>query len=80
MDIKGEKLNKNFLTTASMIAMIVVGFVILVMFAVWDPIFASRPVIAARLLRNRSVVLASWIGFFDFVIVPSSTILTYYTD
>lgn len=50
-----------------MIAMIVVGFVILVMFAVWDPLFASRPVIAPRLLRNRSVVLASWIGFFDFV-------------
>ncbi|PAV16768.1 MFS polyamine transporter [Pyrrhoderma noxium] len=50
----------------SMIAMIVVGFVILVMFAVWDPLFASRPVIAPRLLRNRSVVLASWIGFFDF--------------
>ncbi|TFY78973.1 hypothetical protein EWM64_g5038 [Hericium alpestre] len=50
----------------SMIAMIVVGFVIIIMFGVWDPNFASRPVIAPRLLRNRTVVLVSWIGFFDF--------------
>ena len=52
---------------ASMIAMLVIGCVLLCLFAVWDLRFASRPVIAPRFLRNRSVVFASLIGFFDFV-------------
>ncbi|OJT02311.1 Siderophore iron transporter 3 [Trametes pubescens] len=50
----------------SMIAMIVVGCILLPVFALWDIYFATRPVIARRFLTNWSVVLASWIGFFDF--------------
>lgn len=50
-----------------MIAMIVVGCVLLPVFAIWDVYFAKRPVIAHRFLTNRSIVFASWIGFFDFV-------------
>ncbi|KAI0666516.1 drug:h+ antiporter [Trametes maxima] len=50
----------------SMIAMITVGCILLPVFALWDVYFAKRPVIARRFLTNWSVVLASWIGFFDF--------------
>lgn len=50
-----------------MIAMLVVGCVLLLVFAVWDFRFAKRPVVALRFLRNRAVLAASWIGFFDFV-------------
>lgn len=57
----------------SIIAMFVVGIVLLVMFAVWDLRYASRPVIAPRFVRNRSVVCAALIGFFDFM----SFFLTY---
>lgn len=49
-----------------MIAMLVVGCVLLLVFGVWDLRYASRPVIAPRFVRNRSVVFASLIGFFDF--------------
>lgn len=47
--------------------MIVVGFVILTIFGIYDLRFAARPVIAPRFVKNRSVVFASLIGFFDFV-------------
>ncbi|KAG2031329.1 hypothetical protein BDR03DRAFT_1030605, partial [Suillus americanus] len=57
----------------SIIAMFVMGIVLLVMFAVWDLRYASRPVIAPRFVRNRSVVCAALIGFFDFM----SFFLTY---
>ncbi|KAH9895800.1 drug:h+ antiporter [Cubamyces lactineus] len=50
----------------SMIAMIVVGCVLLPVFAFWDIYFAKRPVFPRRFLTNRSVVFAAWIGFFDF--------------
>ena len=50
-----------------MIAMIVVGCVLLPVFAFWDIYFAKRPVFPRRFLTNRSVVFAAWIGFFDFV-------------
>ena len=50
-----------------MIAMLVVGVFLLAVFAIWDLRFAKRPVVAPRFLRNRGVVLAAWIGFFDFV-------------
>ncbi|KAI0635481.1 drug:h+ antiporter [Trametes polyzona] len=50
----------------SMIAMIVIGCLLLPVFALWDVYCAKRPVIARRFLTNWSVVLASWIGFFDF--------------
>ncbi|KAF7977944.1 hypothetical protein HWV62_2023 [Athelia sp. TMB] len=52
---------------ASMISMLVLGVVILFVFGIWDLRYASRPVIAARFVRNRSVIGASFIGFFDFV-------------
>ena len=54
-------------STASMISMLVLGVVILFVFGIWDLRYASRPVIAARFVRNRSVIGASFIGFFDFV-------------
>ncbi|KAG1854483.1 major facilitator superfamily domain-containing protein [Suillus subalutaceus] len=57
----------------SIIAMLVMGIVLLVLFAVWDLRYASRPVIAPRFVRNRSVVCAALIGFFDFM----SFFLTY---
>lgn len=53
--------------TASMISMLVLGVVILFVFGFWDLRYASRPVIAPRFVRNRSVIGASFIGFFDFV-------------
>ncbi|KAG2131593.1 major facilitator superfamily domain-containing protein [Suillus bovinus] len=51
----------------SIIAMLVMGVVLLAVFAVWDLRYASRPVIAPRFVRNRSVVCAAFIGFFDFM-------------
>lgn len=54
-----------------MIAMIVVGFVIAPFFVLWDAKFAKHPVIPVRFYRNRSVWIASAIGFFDFVRLPS---------
>ncbi|KAG1723279.1 major facilitator superfamily domain-containing protein [Suillus lakei] len=51
----------------SIIAMLAVGVVLLGVFAIWDLRFASRPVIAPRFVRNRSVVCAALIGFFDFM-------------
>lgn len=47
--------------------MLVIGGVLMALFALWDLRYASRPVIAPRFLRNKSVVIASLIGFFDFV-------------
>lgn len=53
-----------------MIAMIVVGCVLLFVFAGWDLRFAARPVISIRFLKNRTVVITAWIGFLDFVRLP----------
>ena len=52
---------------ASMIAMLVVGVVLLPVIVFWEFKFAKRPILARRLLKNRTVVFAAWIGFFDFV-------------
>ncbi|KAI0353438.1 drug:h+ antiporter [Trametes cingulata] len=57
----------------SMIATLVLGWVLLPVFALWDIRYAKRPVIARRFLFNRTVVCAAWIGFFDFL----SYFLTY---
>ncbi|KAI0742109.1 MFS general substrate transporter [Daedaleopsis nitida] len=54
-------------SSPSMIAMLVSGWVLLPMFAVWDTKFAKRPVIPRRFLLNRTVLCAAWIGFFDFL-------------
>ncbi|TFK84888.1 MFS general substrate transporter [Polyporus arcularius HHB13444] len=51
----------------SMIAMLVMGWLLLPVFALWDIKYAKRPVIARRFLFNRTVVCAAWIGFFDFL-------------
>lgn len=56
--------------------MLVVGIVLLFVFALWDLRFAKRPVIAPRFVRNPSVVLASLIGFFDFVGLASLSAMT----
>ena len=50
-----------------MIAMIVVGIVLIPGVAFWEVGFAKRPVLAGRLLKNRTLMIAAWIGFFDFV-------------
>ena len=49
-----------------MIAMLVVGCILLPVIAIWEIFFAKRPVIARRFLTNRTVIIAAWIGFFDF--------------
>lgn len=54
-------------TLASMIAMLVVGCVLLVLFFVYDLNFAPRPVVPPRFVKNRVLVCGSFIGFFDFV-------------
>ncbi|KAG2045784.1 hypothetical protein BDR06DRAFT_1015289 [Suillus hirtellus] len=51
----------------SIIAMLAMGVVLLAVFAVWDLRYATMPVIAPRFVRNRSVVCAACIGFFDFI-------------
>lgn len=60
---------------ASMIVMVVLGWTLLPVFAIWDVKFAKRPVIARRFLSNRTVLCAAWIGFFDFVRVPVDLLL-----
>lgn len=55
-----------------MIAMLVVGCLLLFVIVLWEFKFAKRPVLARRLLSNKTVVLSAWIGFFDFVsTIPS---------
>ncbi|KAH7884054.1 major facilitator superfamily domain-containing protein [Phlebopus sp. FC_14] len=51
----------------SIIAMLAVGVLFLFLFAYWDLRIAKRPVIAPRFVRNRTVVFAALIGFFDFM-------------
>ncbi|KAF9229770.1 MFS general substrate transporter [Gyrodon lividus] len=51
----------------SILLMLVVGIFLLFVFAYWDLRVAKRPVIAPRFVKNRSVVFASLIGFFDFM-------------
>ncbi|KAF9489910.1 drug:h+ antiporter [Pleurotus eryngii] len=58
---------KGHWKNASMIAMIVIGGVLIPVFFMYDWKLAKYPVVPARLLKNRSVVGASLIGFFDFV-------------
>jgi MFS family permease len=57
----------------SIVATLIAGIVLLAVFAIWDLRYASRPVIAPRFIKNRSVVCAAFIGFFDFM----SYFLTY---
>ncbi|KAI0793538.1 MFS general substrate transporter [Fomes fomentarius] len=57
----------NSWSSPSMIVMVVLGWTLLPVFAIWDVKFAKRPVIARRFLSNRTVLCAAWIGFFDFL-------------
>ena len=50
-----------------MIAMVVVGVILVPVYALWDFKYAKFPVIARRFVSNRSIVLACAIGAFDFV-------------
>ncbi|KAG9310268.1 MFS general substrate transporter [Chiua virens] len=59
--IKGQWKN------GSVISMLVIGIVVLFIFIYWDIRVATRPVIAPRFLKNRSVIFAALIGFFDFM-------------
>lgn len=47
--------------------MIVFGPIILIGFAFYEAKFASLPFIPARFLKNRTVIAAGLIGFFDFI-------------
>ena len=49
-----------------MIAMITIGCLLIPFIGGWEFYFAKRPVIARRFLLNRTVIIAAWIGFFDF--------------
>ncbi|KAF9529935.1 drug:h+ antiporter [Crepidotus variabilis] len=51
----------------SIIAMVVIGCLLVPTFAFYEAKVAKYPVVPGRFLRNRSVVIASLIGFFDFV-------------
>ncbi|KAG8996659.1 hypothetical protein FRB94_008156 [Tulasnella sp. JGI-2019a] len=53
--------------SGSMIAMLVIGPILLIAFIFWELRFAKEPVVAWRFLRNRNIVGATLIGFFDFV-------------
>ncbi|KAG2338806.1 drug:h+ antiporter [Suillus weaverae] len=68
---------KGHWKSGSIIAMLVMGVVLLAVFAVWDLRYASRPVIAPRFVRNRSVVCAASIGFFDFASMSFYLTFTY---
>ncbi|KAG8744344.1 hypothetical protein FRC10_010324 [Ceratobasidium sp. 414] len=51
----------------SMIAMLTVGPTLLVLFGIYEWKFASHPIVPMRFLRNKAIVGAALIGFFDFV-------------
>ncbi|KAM5544508.1 hypothetical protein V8D89_002168 [Ganoderma adspersum] len=58
---------KDSWSNPRMIAMFVLGWILLPVFALWDIQYAKRPVIARRFLSNRTVVCVAFIGFFDFL-------------
>ncbi|CDS08827.1 hypothetical protein LRAMOSA10188 [Lichtheimia ramosa] len=57
--------------TPSMIVMIVIGCVLLPVWAVWEVVFAERwgfqPIAPMRFFKNFNISAACFIGFFDFV-------------
>ncbi|KAM3581079.1 hypothetical protein VKS41_006524 [Umbelopsis sp. WA50703] len=61
----------NGWNTPSMIAMIVVGCLLLPVFAIWECVFASRfgytAIAPLRFFKNLNIAAACFIGFFDFV-------------
>lgn len=55
------------LRSGPIIVMLIVGVVLLGVFAYWDIRVAKIPVFAPRFMRNTSVIIAALIGFFDFM-------------
>ncbi|KAF8598531.1 drug:h+ antiporter [Ceratobasidium sp. AG-I] len=51
----------------SMIAMLTLGPILLIAFGLYEWKFASHPVVPMKFLRNKAIVGAALIGFFDFV-------------
>lgn len=51
----------------SFIAMLVLGVVVLVIFAVWEAKFAQKPFIPYYMVKNRTVAAACLLGALDFV-------------
>ncbi|KAL8284197.1 hypothetical protein RQP46_004946 [Phenoliferia psychrophenolica] len=51
----------------SIIAMLVVGPIILVAFIFYEGYYAKKPVFPLRLFKNKTIIAAALIGFFDFV-------------
>ncbi|CAE6508217.1 unnamed protein product [Rhizoctonia solani] len=51
----------------SMIAMLTVGPILLIAFGIYEWKFASHPIVPMKFLRNKAVLGAALIGFFDFV-------------
>ncbi|KAK2751042.1 hypothetical protein FQN57_000117 [Myotisia sp. PD_48] len=66
--------NSNRWKEAEFIAMVVVGVVLLVAFAVWDTKFARKPFIPYRMVTNRTVIAASLASALDFMSYTSFTL------
>merc|ERR1712093_119608 len=49
------------------ITLLVVGGVTLIAFVAWEARFAVKPLFPFRFFKSRTVMVAAWIGFFDFV-------------
>ncbi|KIK62249.1 hypothetical protein GYMLUDRAFT_242928 [Collybiopsis luxurians FD-317 M1] len=61
----------------TMIALVVVGCVLLPVCSIWDLRYAKYPVIPPRLFKNRSVIIVSLIGAFDFCSYFLTTVYLY---
>lgn len=59
--------NSNKWGDASTISMIVFGVVLLVVFFIWDTKYAQKPFVPYRMIRERTVIAACFIGLVDFV-------------
>lgn len=60
------KLQTDGWQTGWIIAMLVLGGVLLIAFAVWEVFFSPFPLLNRRWRLNKDVHIATWIGFFDF--------------
>ncbi len=52
---------------AHFIAMLVIGFLLFLLFLIWDAIFAKRPFVPFRLVRHKTVVAACVLCILDFM-------------
>lgn len=61
--------NKGSLPWSSgkIIAMLTLGPIFLIIFTFYEAKFATFPIIPARFLKNKTVLAAGLIGFFDFI-------------